>query len=120
MRKNFIADLVFSDETMVADVTPRLPGETMRSILSDKGKLFAFAEIIRNRGVIDEAVSPKIAGIVKDGFDQLIEILDTAFKHANKDESLADAAKKEGFVARFAAFFMDPEKLPREIGRAHV
>ena len=112
--KNFIADLVFSDETMVADVTPRLPGETMRSILSDKGKLFAFAEIIRNRGIIDEAVSPKIAGIVKDGFAQLIDVLDTAFKHANKDESLADAAKKEGFVARFAAFFMDPEKLPRE------
>ena len=112
--KNFIADLVFSDETMVADVTPRLPGETMRHILSDERKIFAFAHVIANRGVIDAAVSPKIAGIVKDGFAQLIDVLDGAFKAANGGESLADAAKKEGFIERFAAFFMDSERLPRE------
>ena len=113
--KDFIADLIFSDETIVADVTQRLPGETMRSILSDEKKLFALAQIIANRGVIDAAVSPKIAAVVKKGFDQLIGVLDDAFKKANGDKSLADAAKEDNFVERFAAFFMNEAQLPREV-----
>ncbi len=111
--KDFMADLIFSDETMVADVTQKLPGETMRSILSDEKKLFALAQIIADRSIIDNAVSPKIAAVVKKGFGQLIEILDTAFTHAI-GESLADAAKKEDFVKRFAEFFMNPSQLSGE------
>ncbi len=112
--KDFIADLIFSDETMVADVTARLPGETMREILSDAKRLFALAEIIRNPGVIDTAVSPKISNVVKEGFNALTTVLDAKFEAATHGESLADAAKKDGFVRRFAEFFMDPAALPGE------
>ena len=109
--KNFIADLIFSDETMVADVVVNLPGETMRGILSDDKKLVALAEIIKDRSLIDKAVAPQIREIVKEGLDRLIAVLDDAFKDAN-GESLAAAAAKGGFLARFSAFLKDPARLP--------
>ena len=112
--KDFIADFVFSDETMLADVTPRLPGETMREILSDENKLFALAQIIKDQTLIQKAVSPEIADVVIDGFNQLIVILDDAFKAANGGESLTAAAQKDDFVGRFAEFFMNPSQLSSE------
>ena len=107
--KNFVADLVFSDETLVADVTINRPGETMRKMLSDDVKLSAFAEILRNPALLDLALSPKIAGVVKEGFAKLAAALDADFRAANDGESLEEAAKKDGFTQRFSLFFKNPE-----------
>lgn len=107
--KDFVADLVFSDETLVADVTINRPGETMRKMLSDGRKIAAFAEILRHPGVLDRALSPKIADAVKDGFAKLGALLDADFRAANGGESLAEAMGKEDFAARFARFLKDPE-----------
>ena len=106
--KNFVADLVFSDETLVADVTINRPGETMRKMLSDDTKLSAFAEILRKPELLDLALSPKIAGVVKDGFKKLAAALDADFRAANNGESLAEAAAKADFTWRFSRFFKDP------------
>ena len=46
--KNFVADLVFSDDTMVSDVVVNRPGESMRKFLSSDKNLIAFAEIIKS------------------------------------------------------------------------
>ena len=105
--KDFVADLVFSDETLVADVTINRPGETMRKMLSDSKKLTAFAEILRTPALLDKALSPNIAGVVKEGFAKLSAALDADFKAANNGESLEQAAKKADFVNRFSLFLKD-------------
>ena len=46
--------------------------------------------------------------------EALTTVLDAKFEAATHGESLADAAKKDGFVRRFAEFFMDPAALPGE------
>ncbi len=110
--KQIIADLVFSDETMVADVKVKRPGETMRDILSDDKKIIALAEIIKNPDLIDAAAAPQIAGALKEGFGKMIAVLDAAFKNANGGESLAEAAKKQDFVGRLSLFIWDADQLP--------
>ena len=109
--KNFVADLVFSDETMVGDVKDIPASERMREFLSDDKRLTALITIIKNPDVLETAVAPQIKGAVKEGFARIITALDEAFKAAHGGETLADAAKKPGFDDRFAAFFKDPQKL---------
>ena len=110
--KDFIADFVFSDETMVSDVVVNRPGETMRKMLSDDRKLLILSEIIKDASIIDKAVSPKIANVVKNGFGSIAELLNEAFMAANDGEKLSDAAKRPDFLERFKAFFKDASKLP--------
>ena len=117
--KDFMADLIFSDETMVADVLATRPGETMRGILSDDKKCAALAEIIKDRTVIDHAVAPQIADVVKEGFDKMIDVLDGAFRDSTRtadgtEETLAEAAQKPNFVGRLSAFIKDQSRLPGE------
>lgn len=110
--KNFVADLVFSDDTMVGDVVVNKPGETLRAALSDDKKLIAFAEILKNPSVLDAALAPEIAGAVKDGFAQIAKIIDAAWQKASGGETLAEAAAKPDFTGKFSLFFKDPDKLP--------
>jgi len=110
--KDFVANLVFSDDTMVGDVTVNKPGEAMRKILTDDKNVIAFAEIIKNPAILDTACAPQIADAVKDGLGKMVDILDAAFKSANNGKSLAVAATEQDFLAQLSLFLQDPGKLP--------
>ena len=116
--KTFIADLVFSDETMVSDVVVNMPGETMRNILADDKKFAAFAQLIQNPGIVDRAVAPALVATVKAGFAKMAEVLDAAWQKAHNNETLAQAMAKNDFVTNFAAFVRDKNQLPgRELAK---
>ena len=110
--KDFVADLVFSDDTMVGDVVATKPGEAMRKMLCDDRNVIALAEIIKNPALIDTACAPQIADAVKDGLGKMINILDAAFKKANNGKSLAVAATEDDFLKQFSLFMKDSGKLP--------
>lgn len=110
--KDFIADLVFSDETMVSDVVVNLPGETMRNILTDEKKMLAFAHIIVDRSIIDRAVAPELAEAVKEGFTKMANVLDTAWQTSHNGEKLDAAMKKPDFIVSFSQFLRDKDQLP--------
>ena len=110
--KDFVANLVFSDDTMVGDVTVNKPGEAMRKILTNDKNVIAFAEIIKNPAILDTACAPQIADAVKDGLGKMVDILDAAFKNANNGKSLAVAATEQDFLAQLSLFLQDPGKLP--------
>ncbi len=110
--KDFVADLVFSDDTMVADVVVNRPGETMRKALSAPERLGTFAAILKDPTILDRAVAPQIAQVVKEGFAKMAAIFDPAWQAANNNETLAQAAAKDDFAARFVEFFRNAEKLP--------
>ena len=110
--KDFVADLIFSDETMVSDVVVNRPGETMRNILSQDAKCAALAEIIKDPNVLDAAAAPEIAPVLKDGFGQMKTILDAQFRAANHGETLDVAAQRPDFVQRFQSFLRNASQLP--------
>ena len=110
--KDFVADLVFSDETMVSDVVVNRPGETMRNILSQDAKCAALAEIIANPAVLDAVSEPTIVGVLKSGFRQMKDVLDAAFRAANNGETLDAAAQRPDFAQRFQHFLRDAGQLP--------
>lgn len=111
--KDFVADLIFSDDTMVADVVVNRPGETMRKALSaSPERLGVFAAILKDPTTIDRAVAPQIADAVKTGFARMAAILDAAWQAANNGETLAQAAQQNDFASRFVEFFRNAEKLP--------
>ncbi len=113
--KDFVADFVFSSDTMVGDVVVDRPGETMRKMLSTDDRITAFATILQHPEVLDTAVAPQIAGVIKDGFAMLKAKLDPAFQAAHGGETLDQAMAKNDFVARFSTFLRDAEKLPGEV-----
>ena len=117
--KDFVADLVFSDETMVADVIVNKPGESMRNFLSTDERIIAFAEIIRTIGVppaspglLAKIASSEITGALTEGFNKLIDVLDEAFKKTHNGTSIREAAKKPGFVEEFSLFLKNAQQLP--------
>ncbi len=112
--KDFVADLVFSDDTMVADVVVNRPGETMRAMLSTDKRLLAFSEIVKNRAVLATAVSEKIRTVVKAGFDTMVATLDGAWRASHDGETIDAASKKPDFLARFSAFIKSADQLPGE------
>ena len=109
--KDFVADLVFSDDTMVGDVTVNKKGETMRKSLTSDRNVIALAEIIKDPTLIDRACAPEIADAVKDGLGKMVDILDAEFKKANGGKSLAVAATEEDFAQNLSLFLKDPAKL---------
>jgi hypothetical protein len=109
--KDFVANLVFSDSTMVGDAMVNKAGEAMRRMLSDPKNIVAFAEIIKNPALIDQACAPQIADIVKDGLGKMVDILDAEFKRTHDGKDLAVAATENDFVEQFAQFIGDPAKL---------
>ena len=119
--KNFIADFVFSDETMIADVVVDRPGAATRKMLaSDDMKLAALLEIVTKPEILNVAVSPVVLDAVKDGFARMTAILDAAWQASHHGETLADAAKnkKENFLLDFSRFIRDEEALPgRELAK---
>ena len=112
--KDFVADLVFSDDTMVADVVVNRPGETMRAMLSKDERLLVFSEIVKSRDVIDTAVSEKITAVVKAGFDTMVATLDGAWRASHNGETIDAASKKPDFLARFSVFIKSADQLPGE------
>ena len=109
--KDFVADLVFSDDTMVGDVTVNKKGEAMRKILTSDRNVIALAEIIKDPTLIDRACAPEIADAVKDGLGKMVDILDAEFKKANGGKPLAVAATEEDFAQNLSQFLKDPAKL---------
>lgn len=110
--KSFIADLVFSDDTMVGDVSAGKPGESMRKTLSSDRNVIALAEIIKNPGLVDLACAPQISEAVKDGLGKMVDILGAAFKTANNGKELSVAATEKDFVQQLSLFISDAGKLP--------
>ena len=109
--KDFVADLVFSDDTMVGDVTASRPGEAMRKMLTDDKNIVVFAEIIKNPDLIDTACAHQIADAVKDGLGKMVDILAAAFKSSTGKE-LFVAATEDDFLEQLSQFMKDANKLP--------
>ena len=112
--KDFVADFIFSGDTMVADVVIDQPGELLRRTLSDPKKLAAFAAILKNPDILDTAAAPQIAGVLKTGFAELKTLLGPAFQQAT-GATLDQAAQQANFAETFAAFFRNAEQLPGDI-----
>ena len=112
--KDFVADFIFSGDTMVADVVIDQPGELLRRTLSDPKKLAAFAAILKNPDILDTAAAPQIAADLKAGFAELKTLLDPAFQQAT-GSTLAQAAQQANFAETFAAFFRNAGQLPGDI-----
>ncbi len=110
--KNFIADLVYSDDTMVSDVVVNLPGESMRSFFADDRRVAALAKIVQAPEIIDTAVSEDIAPIVKDSFGKMKALLAEEWAKAYENETLDEAKVKPDFLDRFLLFIRDKGKLP--------
>ncbi len=110
--KDFVADLVFSNETMVADVVVNRPGETMRKMLSDYERMKAFVAILKNPDVLDPAVAPQILPVVKEGFAKMAAALEPAWQAAHNGQTFAQARETEDFGKQFAAFFQNAQSLP--------
>ncbi len=112
--KNFIADIVFSDDTMVSDVVVTLPGEATRKLFQDDKKLSVLATIFASPEIIDTAVAPPVAAAVKEGFAKFAEIMDDAWRKSHDGETFAAARQKPfaTFVTEFKAFLLDPQKMP--------
>ena len=109
--KDFVAGLVFSDDTMVGDVTASRPGEAMRKMLTDDKNIVVFAEIIKNPDLIDTACAHQIADAVKDGLGKMVDILAAAFKSSTGKE-LFVAATEDDFLEQLSQFMKDANKLP--------
>ena len=110
--KDFVADLVFSDDTMVADVLVNRPGELMRKFLTDPKRIDVFTAIVKDPALLGGAAAPDVVQTLKDGFAKMSAALDGAWGAAHPGETLAQAAAKEDFAARFAAFLKSPKELP--------
>ena len=112
--KDFVADFIFSNDTMVSDVVINLPGEMMRRMLSEPKRLAAFIAVLKSPALLDSAAASQIAPVLKAGFAKMAKDLDPHFKAAT-GVALADALADDGFDERFAAFFRDANKLPGEV-----
>lgn len=110
--KDFIADFIFSDDTMVSDVVVNLPGEMTRSIFADDKKVTAFAKIIQAPEIIDTALAPEVAGLVKQGFAKMTELLAAEWSKTHNGETLDQAKAKGDFLNRFSLFMRDKNQLP--------
>ena len=113
--KDFVADLVFSNDTMVSDVVVNQPGELMRSRLSEPRNLAAFMAIIKDPRVLDAVTSEDVAAILKAGFVEIKGKIDAAFKAANGNVAIDQAKTEAGFDERFAAFLRNADQLHGEV-----
>ena len=113
--KNFVADLIFSNDTMVSDVVVNQPGELMRSRLAEPKNLAAFTAIIKNPNVLDAVTSEEVAAILKAGFTEIKGKLDAAFRAANNNVPIDQAKTEADFDARFAAFLRNADQLHGEV-----
>ena len=112
--KDFVADFIFSGDTMVADVVIDQPGELMRRSLTDPKKLAAFAALLKNPDLLDTAAAPQIAGVLKAGFAELKALIAPAFQQAT-GTPLDQAIAQDNFAETFATFFRNADQLPGEV-----
>ncbi|MBR4475926.1 MAG: hypothetical protein IKO87_00080, partial [Kiritimatiellae bacterium] len=108
--KDFVANLVFSDDTMVGDVVISKAGESMRKTLTDDKNIVALAEIIKNPSLLKTACAPQIADVVTEGFAKIADTIGKEFVKAT-GKTLADAAKEADFVSQLSQFLKDPDKM---------
>ncbi len=109
--KDFVANLVFSDDTMVGDSVVGKIGESMRKTLANDRNIVALAEIIKNPAILNTACAPQIADVVAEGFGKMAKVIGEAFEKAT-GRTLADAAKEPDFAAQLSSFLKDPDKMP--------
>ncbi|WP_406545679.1 hypothetical protein [Succinimonas sp.] len=109
--KDFIADLVFSDDTMVAEALQSNPGEAMRQMLAAPEHINVFTAIIKNPEVLNTISDAATTEIVKQNFAEIRKIIADAFQKA-EGKSLDEAAGAPDFAAKFQAFVSNPDKLP--------
>ena len=64
--KNFVADMVYSDDMLFMELSENVnAGAKMREALAASGRASALAEIIKNPDVLNSAVAPTVAEVVK-------------------------------------------------------
>ena len=108
--KDFVANLVFSDDTMVGDVVVSKAGESMRKMLTNDKNVVALAEIIKNPSILKTVCAPKIADVVMEGFTKISDTIGEEFKKVT-GKTLTDAAKEADFVSQLSQFLKDPSKM---------
>ena len=108
--KDFVANLVFSDDTMVGDVVVSKAGESMRKMLTNDKNVVALAEIIKNPSILKTVCAPQIADVVTEGFAKIADEIGEHFEKAT-GKKLADAAKEADFVSQLSQFLKDPSKM---------
>jgi hypothetical protein len=109
--KNFVADLVFSDDTMVAEALNGRPDDSLRKILSSPEKLAAFAAIMKDENALNGAADDEITGILKTSFAAMRTIIRDNYEKAT-GKSFAEAVTKPGFQNELKSFIQDAAKLP--------
>ncbi|WP_406043928.1 hypothetical protein [Succinimonas sp.] len=109
--KDFIADLVFSDDTMVAEALQSNPGEAMRQMLTAPERINVFASIVKNPEVLNTISDAVTTEVVKQNFAEIRKIIADAYQKA-EGKSLDEAAKAPDFAENLKAFISNPDKMP--------
>ena len=109
--KDFVAGLIFSDDTMVAEAMSDTPGLALRGMLTDSKNIKAFAAIMKNPDVLNNAVAPELLTTLKTAFTKIRDTLNPLFLKAY-GKGISDAASAPSFVRDLKAFIQDRDKLP--------
>ncbi len=113
--KNFLADLIFSDDAIAADSGSQKAGDVLRSVLGDPKNVSAFAEIIRNPEVLNGTSTPAVVDVLKKGFQNMRTALDPYFQKTTGksiDGAAGDGAK---FLEDFTEFLKNEKALPGSV-----
>ncbi|MBQ9275344.1 MAG: hypothetical protein IJ228_11050 [Succinivibrio sp.] len=109
--KDFVADLIFSDDVLVADVKVNRPGEVMRGLLTAEKNIHAFIEIMKNPDALDGTAAPEVVSVLKEGFTKIRAIINEKYL-TSEGKTLDEAAAEPHFVAKLGALLKDQAKLP--------
>lgn len=109
--KNFVADLVFSDDTMVAEAIDSKPDAALRKMLSSPEKIASFAAIMKDENALNGAADDEITGILRNSFAAIRTIIRDNYEKAT-GKNFAEAAGKPGFQNELKAFIQDGARLP--------
>ena len=113
--KNFVADMIFSDDTIAADSGSQKAGDVLRSVLGDPKNVSAFAEIIRNPEALNGTSTPAVVDVLKNGFQNMRTALGPYFQETTGksiDEAAGDRAK---FLEDFTKFLKNEKALPGSV-----
>lgn len=113
--KNFVADMIFSDDTIAADSGAHKAGDVLRTVLGDQKNIRAFAEIIRNPEALNGTSSPEVVDVLKSGFQKMRTALDPLFQKATGKTIAEAAGDGTRFLEDFTKFVRDENQLPGSV-----
>ncbi len=113
--KNFVADMIFSDDTIAADSGSHKAGDVLRIVLGDPKNIRAFAEIIRNPEALNGTSSPAVVNVLKEGFQKMRNALEPLFLKATGKSISEAAGDGSKFFEDFSKFVGNEEQLPGSV-----